>query len=130
MIFLDSSYLIGLIVDNDKHHKKSHELWPLLTHEKKMINNMVLTEVLNSLKKNNHHWNREKVIKSLLDMDIVDYLSYNNYIESIQLFKYYNHGINFSDCTILESMMKNQVNKIVSFDSDFDEIKGIIRISR
>ena len=95
-----------------------------------MINNTVLTEVLNSLKKNNYHWNREKVIKSLLDMDIVDYLSYNNYIESIQLFKYYNHGINISDCTILESMMKNQVNKIVSFDSDFDEIKGIIRISR
>lgn len=35
MILLDSSYLIGLIVDNDKHHKKSHELRPLLTHEKK-----------------------------------------------------------------------------------------------
>lgn len=130
MIFLDSSYLIGLIVDNDKHHEKSHELQPILTHEKKMINNTVLTEVLNSLKKNNYHWNREKVIKTLLKLDIVDYLSYNNYINSIQLFKYYNHSINFSDCTILESMINNQTNKIVSFDSDFDKIKGIIRISR
>ena len=81
MIFLDSSYLIGLIVDNDKHHEKSHELQPILTHEKKMINNTVLTEVLNSLKKNNYHWNREKVIKTLLKLDIVDYLSYSILIQ-------------------------------------------------
>lgn len=33
MIFLDSSYLIGLIVDNDKHHKKAHKLRPLLEHK-------------------------------------------------------------------------------------------------
>lgn len=79
MIFLDSSYLIGLIVDNDKHHKKAHKLRPLLEHESKIINSTVLTEVLNSLKKNNYHWDRKKVIQSLLMLDVVSVLSTSDY---------------------------------------------------
>ncbi len=130
MIFLDSSYLIGLIIDNDEHHKKAHELRPILEHENKIINTTVLTEVLNSLKKNNYHWDRKKVIQSLLDLEIVTVLSSNDYMESIKLFNYYNHAINFSDCTILKTMQNNHVNKIASFDSDFDKIKGIIRITQ
>ncbi|MBR0472710.1 MAG: type II toxin-antitoxin system VapC family toxin [Methanosphaera sp.] len=129
MIFLDSSYLIGLIIDNDVHHQKAHMLRPLLEHENKIINNTVLTEVLNSLKKNNYHWDRKKVIHSLLDIGVVSILSRNDYVDSIKLFNYYNHAINFSDCTILKTMQNNKVNKIVSFDSDFDKIKGIIRIT-
>jgi predicted nucleic acid-binding protein len=35
MIFLDSSYLIGLIIDNDQHHTKAIELKPYLKNEKK-----------------------------------------------------------------------------------------------
>ena len=34
MIFLDSSYLIGLIIDNDQHHAKAIELKPYLKNEK------------------------------------------------------------------------------------------------
>jgi predicted nucleic acid-binding protein len=37
MIFLDSSYLIGLIIDNNEHHQKTHLLRPLLEHENKII---------------------------------------------------------------------------------------------
>lgn len=51
MIFLDSSYLIALIIDKDTHHKKSKTLKPVLSNEIKVINNTVLVEVLNSLKK-------------------------------------------------------------------------------
>lgn len=71
--------MIGLIVDNDKHHKKSHKLRPLLEHETKIINSTVLTEVLNSLKKNNYHWDRKKVIQSLLMLDVVSILSTSDY---------------------------------------------------
>lgn len=52
MIFLDSTYLIGLMIDNDDYHEQAHQLRPIIDKERKLINNTVLDEVFNSLKKN------------------------------------------------------------------------------
>ena len=46
MIFLDSTYLIGLMIDNDDYHEKAHQLRPIIDKERKLINNTVLVEVL------------------------------------------------------------------------------------
>ena len=66
MIFLDSSYLIGLIIDNDQHHLKATVLKPFLKHEKKIINNTVLVETLNSINRTNHTLETESIINSIL----------------------------------------------------------------
>ncbi len=128
MIFLDSSYLIGLIINKDKYHQKSKTLKPVLSNEIKVINNTVLVEVLNSLKITNHKTNLDSMINSLLKIDNIHYLNEEDYKKSIELFKFYNQSINFSDCTILSTMLKNNIRNIVSFDSDFDKIKNIQRI--
>lgn len=51
MLFLDTTYIVGLIIDNDDYHNQSVKLQPYLKDEFKIINNTVLNEVLNSLKK-------------------------------------------------------------------------------
>lgn len=68
------------------------------------------------------------MINSLLKIDNIHYLNEEDYKKSIELFKFYNKSINFSDCTILSTMLKNNIRNIVSFDSDFDKIKNIQRI--
>lgn len=65
MLFLDSSYLIGLIIDNDQHHLKATELKPYLKNEKKIINNTVLVETLNSIKRTNHTIDTETITNSI-----------------------------------------------------------------
>ena len=125
MIFLDSTYLIGLMIDNDDYHQKAHQLRPIIDKERKIINNTVLVEVLNSLKKNNH---KIEIMDTLLNLDKVVFLTNEDYNESLNLFNYYNLSVNYSDCTILKTMIDNNVSVIVSFDSDFDKIKGIRRI--
>lgn len=128
MIFLDSSYLIGLIIDNDQHHLKATEFKPFLKHEKKIINNTVLVETLNSINRTNHTLETESIINSILKIDKIDFLTKKEYFKSLELFNYYNQGINYSDCTMLYTMQANNVNKIVSFDNDFDKVNGINRI--
>lgn len=128
MIFLDSSYLIGLIIDNDQHHLKATELKPFLKHEKKIINNTVLVETLNSINRTNHTLETESIINSILKIDKIDFLTKKEYFKSLELFNYYNQGINYSDCTMLYTMQANNINKIVSFDNDFDKVNGINRI--
>ena len=116
------------MIDNDDYHEKAHQLRPIIDKERKLINNTVLVEVLNSLKKNNHKIELDEIMDTLLNLDQVVFLTNEDYNESLQLFKYYNLSVNYSDCTILKTMMDNNVSVVVSFDSDFDKINGIRRI--
>ena len=129
MIFLDAGYLIGLIISTDSNHFKSKQLSQEISHERKVINNVVLIEVLNSLNNYKLKLNADEVLDCLLKLDQIDVLNKDDYISSFNIFKYYNKSINYSDCTILKTMFVNNINKIVSFDSDFDKISGINRIS-
>ena len=49
MLFLDSSYLIALILENDNYNDKAIELNKIISNETTIINNTVLTEVLIAL---------------------------------------------------------------------------------
>ncbi len=129
MIFLDSSYILSLIFENDINHLKAMQIRYVLEDEAKMINNTVLNEVLNSIDPNNSKIEINYIINRLLSLHKIDFLNYDDYITSIKIFRYYNQSINFSDCTILKSMFENNINQIISFDSDFDKIKGIINVN-
>ena len=128
MLFLDSSYLIGLLIEKDSLHQNALKLVPYLENENKIINSTVLTEVLNSLKVNNYSYTFDYVLNNLMNVEKLDFLSSEDYMDSIDIFKFYNFSINFSDCTILKSMRTYQINTIVSFYSDFDKIHGIERL--
>lgn len=127
MIFLDTTYIIGLIIKKDDYESKSLQLEPVIEHEKKLINNTVFNEVLNSLTATNSRYDVDELTDLLLSYKI-DFLDSDDYADAVASYKYYNHAINFSDCTILQTMIKNKVDTIVSFDSDFDKINGIHRI--
>ena len=122
MIFLDSTYLIGLILKNDSLYYKSHLLKSYLDDENKIINNTVFNEVLNSVTSNNSNYDLNHIKKLLLSFNI-DFLTSDDYLDSFDIFEYYNFSVNFSDCTILNTMQNYNINQIASFDSDFDKIK-------
>ncbi|MCI7291879.1 MAG: type II toxin-antitoxin system VapC family toxin [Methanobrevibacter woesei] len=127
MIFLDSSYLIALMLKQDRNYKKASDLKTTIFNERIIINNTVLSEVLNSFNKYNS-LNLEHNVNNMFKFDI-DYLTEDDYKKALTYYRYYNTAINFSDCTILVTMNKYNTDKIVSFDSDFNKIKGIINIS-
>lgn len=127
MIFLDSSYLIALMLKQDRNYKKASDLKTTIFNERIIINNTVLSEVLNSFNKYNS-LNLEHNVNNMFKFDI-DYLTEDDYKKALTYYRYYNTAINFSDCTILVTMNKYNTDKIVSFDSDFNKIKRIINIS-
>ena len=127
MIFLDSTYLIGLILKNDSLYYKSHLLKPYSDDENKIINYFLFIYILNILTSNNSHYDLNHIKKLLLSFNI-DFLTSDDYLDSFDIFEYYNFSVNFSDCTILNTMQNYNINQIASFDSDFDKIKGVKRI--
>jgi len=97
-------------------------------YQRKAINNVVLSEVLNKLKKSYYKNQREKIINFLLSIDEIYHVSEEDYKNAIALMKKYKYSINYNDCLILLTMEKNDITHIVSFDSDFDKAKNIKRI--
>ena len=92
--------------------------------ERKVINSTVLTETMNLFTNYGGKATKSFFLK-LLDVHEVVYLSPEDYHEAMDLYYYYDSSINFSDCTILQSMQKMGINKIASFDDDFSKVKGI-----
>ena len=129
MIFLDTTYINGLIIKRVSFNDFSNSLKQFLQKESKATNITVLVEVLNSLKPYNFVGDVDEIINQFLRLEVFDFLTADDYKEAMELFKFYNFSINFADCTILVSMQKHGINKIATSDSHFDKIRGIQRIS-
>ena len=112
MIFLDTTYVNGLIIKKDPYKKSSENIKPFLDKEAKATNITVLVEVLNSLKRNNFNGNVKDIVNQLFNVHIFDFLSKEDYKKAMELFRFYNHAINFADCTILVSMQKHGITRL------------------
>lgn len=123
MIFVDTTFLIALLIKTDSHHETALKMSDSI-HERKVINNTVLNETLNSFTGKGGKVGKElfRVINEMFD---IKYLADSDYEAAIDIYLNYDSAINYSDCTILTTMFQNGISKIVTFDSDFEKIKGL-----
>lgn len=128
MLFIDTCYLLSLINVKAINHEKAQLLSQYIHEEETLINSTVLLEMLNRLKKKRYEKHRDTIIDLLYDMDNIHYLTTEDYNNALNICKQYSFSINYSDCTILETMRQFNVTNIVSFDSDFDKTNEIRRI--
>ncbi len=125
MIFLDSSYLKGLIDEKDTFHEKALIVQDEIGvyNELTVINTTVIVETLNFTAKTNSL--ADEVYDELKFHNKIVSLNFEDYINSLNLNRWYGNSINYSDCTIINTMFDLGINKIATFDSDFKKIKGL-----
>lgn len=123
MIFVDTSFLIALLIKTDSHHEKALKIAESI-HERKVINSTVLNETLNAFTGKGGKIGEElyQIIEEMFD---IEYLNQADYEHAMETYLHFDSSINFSDCTILSTMIRNKIDKIISFDSDFEKVKGI-----
>ena len=127
MYFIDSSFLISLLTKNEKNNEHSCEISENIT-EYRVINNIVLSETLNGIRKYEKRVNLKKIYSLINEVTEIKYIKKSDYEEAVNIYSYYNGSINYSDCLILKTMQDNHINKILSYDDDFDNIGGLQRI--
>ena len=122
MIFLDSGYFKALDDEKDVHREDSLKIKKYLNecNEKTVINTTVLVETLNRVK--GSYDIVKKMYKQLHAENKVVELNNNDYLKSLDVSTWFGNSINYSDCTILNTMMNMGINTIVSFDNDFKKI--------
>lgn len=127
MYFLDTTFIVALFVSNDQWHNQSLYVYEKIKNEKLVISKLVIAEVITILKNKLKTKEISEIYMNLSKIFIVveDNLTYD---EAMDIFIKYDSTISFFDAMYVAISEKEGINKIVSFDRDFDKIDGMVRI--
>lgn len=75
------------------------------------------------------HDDLNDLFEELCSKNDVVFLKNEDYLKALEINGWYGNSINYSDCTIINTMMNLGIKKIVSFDNGFKKIKGYNVIS-
>lgn len=125
MIFLDTGYFKGLMDSKDNHHKEALKIENYLKDSKEttVINTTVMVETLN--------WsvgtkeNIKELYNDLKRENKLICLTHEDYLKSLDLNRWLKNSLNYSDCTIFNTMIDWGIHKIVTFDEGFRNIGSL-----
>lgn len=138
-ILIDTNALISFFDSSDKWYQKIISIFEKLTHTpiQIIVTDIVLNETINVLCKRYENKNKSKEIEVLIKKIEKDYNENITWIsedikiyhkEILKLVKNSLGLLNYNDCFLISYMLKNKIKYIISYDHDFDTIKGIVRI--
>ena len=127
MYFLDTTFIVALFVSNDQWHSQAVNVYERIKGQELAISKLVIAEVVTILKNKLKTKDISEIYRNLSQIFTVfdDSLSYD---EAMDIFIKYDSTISFFDAMYVAISKKEGINEIVSFDSDFDKIDGIVRI--
>lgn len=127
MYFLDTTFIVALFVSNDQWHSQAVDVYGRIKSQELAISKLVIAEVVTILKNKLETKDISEIYRNLSQIFTVfdDSLSYD---EAMDIFIKYDSTISFFDAMYVAISKKEGINEIVSFDSDFDKIDGIVRI--
>lgn len=130
--FLDTSFILALVLDSDSNHQKAVDLKGIL-NEKCYINNNVLNEVLTLTgRKLNIEYAKELYYNLIDSFELLNEYDIPNYTS--ETFKIFEANIrtnskktklSFTDSSIILTMKEHNIKNLVSFDNEFKKIKEI-----
>lgn len=129
MIILDTSFIISYFNTRDQNHSKAVKLMKQM-HESLCLTDYVFGEVatvslirLKSIEK------ASKIGETLKSLHIID-VEKSSFDKAWDIFcRQKDTVLSFTDCTTISVMQENYIEKIATFDGDFDRIKGIKVVS-
>lgn len=130
--FLDTSFILALVLDSDSNYNKAVKLKFVLSEEC-FINNNVLNEVLTLTGRKISISSAKELYYNLIDsFEVLNEYSILNYTsENFKIFEKY-VGINsnksklsFTDSSIILTMKEFNIPNLISFDNEFKKVEEI-----
>lgn len=126
-IFIDSSFIIALVNENDSLHESSLEYIDLIEKNECYISNLVINEVITVI------GNKIDLETAISAFDLINDIFHviNEYeikdFNSNTMLIYEKHGtkLSFTDCSIIVDMHYHKIENLLSFDKEFKKAEGI-----
>ena len=126
-IFLDSSFIIALVNDNDSLHKQALEYLELTESNECYISNLIINEVItvigNKLGLEIAISTYDLLISVFNIVDEYDLVDFNSNV--MLLYENYNTKLSFTDSSIIYIMEEEGIDNLLSFDNEFKRVDSI-----
>jgi predicted nucleic acid-binding protein len=128
MIFLEPSFIISFYSEKSKKHKEAIKIYNKIEKEELFISYMVIAEVLTVLRKLN---TKDQLVENaynhmISELKVIDDAEY--YEQSFK--ECLNNKIGFFDNLYYILIKDLGINKIITFDTDFNIFEDINKISK
>lgn len=130
--FLDTSFIMALVLDSDSNHEKALKLVYVL-NEECYINNNVLNEVLTLTGRRLSIDAAREIYYGLIDtftiLNEYDINNYNN--KNFEIFEEFvgsnskKTKLSFTDSSIVLTMKEHDISNLISFDDEFKKVGEI-----
>lgn len=128
MIFIDASFFIALANNKDQWHAQVPNVLSQIQNQEHITSLLTLSEAVTHIGSLRGGKNGKTLYDYIIGTNEVIYPSEPLCSNAMAKYLMYDGTLSIADVISLEIMEKNGIDQIVSFDSDFDKVKGIKRI--
>lgn len=128
MIFIDSSFFIALANDKDQWHIQTPKVLSQIQNQEQITSLLTLSEAVTHIGSFKGGKNGKKLYDYITGTNKVIHPPEKLCSNAMAKYLMYDGTLSFADVLSLEIMEIHGIDSIVSFDSDFDKVKGIKRI--
>lgn len=125
--FVDSSYIVALIKQDDSLHEKSLEFLDLLDSNDCYINKFIINEVITVIG-NKINLGTASAAYNLLNstFNIIDDCSIKDFnYKTMIYYEKFDTKLSFTDCSIITCMESENIKNLISFDNEFKKVNFI-----
>lgn len=127
MILVDSNYIIALVNDKEKNHKRARELSSRVDNEEKIMPLLMLSEAVTSIGSRKKGKIAKLIYDTIVDNFEIYYPTTDEIETAMKCVLKYDGSLSLADCLAVHIMKKRAITEIISFDDDFDKVEGIVR---
>jgi uncharacterized protein len=130
MILVDSSFFIALVDRKDQWHAAGKALLPLLAEETILISDLIVAESVTIIGRRSGGKAGEQLYHYFMDNCDLVFTDEKMLNGGMQVFLRFDGTLSVSDAVSVFIMKKRSIDRICSFDSDFDKVEGIVRVHK
>ena len=127
MILVDSSYFIALMREKDMWHNDAVEISDKIK-DPYLVSDLIISESVTMVSSLEGGKAGKLLYEYFIDNCKIEFVDSVMLSRSMEILLKYDGSISLADAVSVEIMNKHRIRKIISFDSDFDKIEGIVRI--
>lgn len=117
-----------MVLTNDQWHEEAVKIINKIDREEKVTSDLMVAEIVTSLGDRAGGKAAINVFNYLEDNFTVISTDFE-FLKSVkELYLKYDGALSVADISALKIMNNMEINRIASFDSDFDKVEGIVRI--
>ncbi|MDI6655161.1 MAG: PIN domain-containing protein, partial [Candidatus Hydrothermarchaeota archaeon] len=120
---------IAVANDKDRWHAKAKEVAKTLLEEK-IVTELILAESVTSIGALSGGKAGIKVYNYIIEACEVAFVDRKLFDRAAETYLKYDGTLSLTDAVSIEVMSEKGIKEIVSFDSDFDKVRGIVRIGK